>query len=445
MVNKNRISIIPLGCPKNDVDSELIAGAFKKEGYAIEWDKITGETVVINTCGFVKDAIDESLDAIMQSIKAKKEGLIKRVVVTGCLAQRFGEKLSSQLKEVNLFVGVAGFENIPYLLKYPQKRAFIPKTPFTAYPEKLERAAYRSTHSVYLKIADGCSNRCSYCVIPFIKGNLKSRNIQDIIDEARALADRGAVELNLIAQDTMNFGMDRGERELIALLSGLEKIERIKWIRLNYLYPSHITDNFLSFVSESEKIVKYFDVPVQHISDRILKRMNRTTTASDVQQLIKRIKKKIRKPFLRTTVIVGFPGETDEDFNKLLAFFDEYAFHRIGVFPYSQEEPAPASRLKNQVPKEIIIERLNRLNESAQQIMHSLSSDFIDKTYEALIEGTDPDDPSVIMARPWFFAPEIDGYILIYGSTSHAKGQFRKVRITDAVGVDLVGEFAKKV
>jgi ribosomal protein S12 methylthiotransferase len=169
--------------------------------------------------------------------------------------------------------------------------------------------------------------------------------------------------------------------------------------------------------------------------------MNRTMTASDVQQLIKRIKKKIRQPFLRTTVIVGFPGETDEDFDKLLEFFDEYAFHRIGVFPYSREEPAPASRLPNQVPGEIIVERLNRINEDAQKIMLSLSSDFIDKTYDVLIEGTDPDDPSVIMARPWFFAPEIDGYILIYDSGSHAKGQFRKVRITDAVGVDLVGEF----
>ncbi len=443
MTNKNSISIIPLGCPKNDVDSELIAGAFKKAGYSIEWDTIKGETVVINTCGFVQDAIDESLDAIMQAIKAKREGLVKRVVVTGCLAQRFGEKLSSRLKEVDLFVGVAGFEKIPSLLNSHQKHAFIPEKPFTAYPEKLKRVAYRSTHSVYLKIADGCSNRCSYCVIPFIKGNLKSRNRQDIIDEARALADRGAVELNLIAQDTMNFGMDRGEKELIALLSGLEKIDKIKWIRLNYLYPSHITDNFLSFVSESEKIVKYFDMPVQHISDRILKRMNRTMTASDVQQLIKRIKKKIRQPFLRTTVIVGFPGETDEDFNKLLAFFEEYAFHRIGVFPYSPEEPAPASRLKDRIPKEIVLERLNRINENAQKIMHSLSSDFIDKTYDVLIEGTDPDDPSVIMARPWFFAPEIDGYILIYGQGSHAKGQFRKVRITDAVGVDLVCEFTR--
>ena len=445
MTNKKSISIIPLGCPKNDVDSELIAGAFKKAGYAVEWDNIKGETVVINTCGFVKDAIDESLDAILQSIKAKQEGLVKKVVVTGCLAQRFGEKLSSQLKEVDLFVGVSGFENIPSLLNHRQKKEFIQKTPFTAYPEKLERVAYRNTYSAYMKISDGCNNRCSYCVIPLIKGRMISRQRKDIIDEAKALADRGAVELNLIAQDTMNFGIDRGQKELISLLAELEKINGLNWIRLNYLYPSHITEDFLSFVSDSEKIVKYFDMPIQHISGRILKLMNRSTSPDDIKKIVKRVAKYIREPFFRTTVIVGFPGETGDDFNELLAFFDEYAFHRIGVFPYSNEQPAPASRLKDIVPGELILERLNRMNEIAHKIMNEASAGFIGKIYDALIEGTDPSDPSVTLARPWFFAPEIDGYIMLYGSGRPAKGKFRKVRITDAVGVDLTGEFVERV
>ncbi len=445
MTNKKSISIIPLGCPKNDVDSELIAGAFKKAGYAVEWDNIKGETVVINTCGFVKDAIDESLDAILQSIKAKKEGLVKKVVVTGCLAQRFGEKLSSQLKEVDLFVGVSGFENIPSLLNHPQKKEFIKKTPFTAYPERLERVAYRNTYSAYMKISDGCNNRCSYCVIPLIKGKMISRQRKDIVDEAKALADRGAVELNLIAQDTMNFGIDRGQKELISLLAELEKINGFNWIRLNYLYPSHITEDFLSFVSDSEKIVKYFDMPIQHISGRILKLMNRSTTPDDIKKIVKRVAKHIREPFFRTTVIVGFPGETGDDFNELLSFFDEYAFHRIGVFPYSNEQPAPASRLKDIVPGELILERLNRMNEIAHKIMNEASAGFIGKIYDALIEGTDPSDPSVTLARPWFFAPEIDGYIMLYGSGRPAKGKFREVRITDAVGVDLTGEFVERV
>ena len=445
MTNKKSISIIPLGCPKNDVDSELIAGAFKKAGYAVEWDNIKGETVVINTCGFVKDAIDESLDAILQSIKAKQEGLVKKVVVTGCLAQRFGEKLSSQLKEVDLFVGVSGFENIPSLLNHRQKKEFIQKTPFTAYPEKLERVAYRNTYSAYMKISDGCNNRCSYCVIPLIKGKMISRQRKDIIDEAKALAERGAVELNLIAQDTMNFGIDRGQKELISLLAELEKINGLNWIRLNYLYPSHITEDFLSFVSDSEKIVKYFDMPIQHISGRILKLMNRSTSPDDIKKIVKRVAKYIREPFFRTTVIVGFPGETGDDFNELLAFFDEYAFHRIGVFPYSNEQPAPASRLKDIVPGELILERLNRMNEIAHKIMNEASAGFIGKIYDSLIEGTDPSDPSVTLARPWFFAPEIDGYIMLYGSGRPAKGKFRKVRITDAVGVDLTGEFVERV
>ena len=445
MTSKKSISIIPLGCPKNDVDSELIAGAFKKAGYAVEWDTMKGETVVINTCGFVQDAIDESLDAILQSIKAKKEGLVKKVVVTGCLAQRFGEKLSSQLKEVDLFVGISGFENIPGLLDRPQKRTFIPTTPFTAYPEKLERVAYRNAYSAYMKVSDGCNNRCSYCVIPLIKGKMISRQRNAIIDEAKALADRGAVELNLIAQDTMNFGIDRGHKELIPLLAELEKINGLQWIRLNYLYPTHITEDFLSFVSDSEKIVKYFDMPIQHISGRILKLMNRSTTPDEIRNIVERVAKHIREPFFRTTVIVGFPGETSGDFNELLTFFDEYAFHRIGVFPYSNEAPAAASRLKDKVPAEVILERVNRMNEIAHRIMNGASTGFIDRTYNALIEGTDPSDPLVTLARPWFFAPEIDGYIMLYGAGRQEKGQFRKVRITDAVGVDLTGEFADKV
>ncbi len=443
MANKKHISIIPLGCPKNDVDSELIAGAFKKEGYDIEWDKIGGETVVINTCGFIRDAIEESLDTIMQSIKAKKDGAVKRVVVTGCLAQRFGEKLSSQLKEVDLFVGVNGFENIPYLLKHPPKHSPIAKTPLTSYPERLERVAYRNTYSAYIKISDGCSNRCSYCVIPFIKGNMRSRQKEDIVDEAKALADKGAVELNLIAQDTMNFGMDRGQRELISLLKALEKIDRIKWIRLNYLYPSHITEDFISFITDSEKILKYFDMPIQHASDRILRLMNRKTDSNDIKRTIDLIKHRIDVPFLRTTVIVGFPGESDKDFNELLKFFEINPFHRIGVFPYSDEEPAPASRLRNKIPQKTIIERFNIMNEFARKQMRYLSSDSIDKTYEALIEGTDPAEPSVTLARPWFLAPEIDGYIMIYDSDSHAKGKFRNVRITDLIGADFTGEFVQ--
>ncbi len=444
MTDKTTISIIPLGCPKNDVDSELIAGAFKKAGYAVTWDTIKGETVVINTCGFIKEAIDESLDAILQSIKAKKAGLVKKVVVTGCLAQRFGDKLAAQLGDVDLFVGVSGFEHIPELLGRSGRHAAIPELPRTSYPEKLKRVPYRDSSSVYLKISDGCNNRCSYCVIPFIKGGLTSRNQQDIVAEARALARAGAVELNLIAQDTMNYGSDRGHRGLTQLLEALEAIDGIQWIRLHYLYPSHITDEFLSFVAHSTKIVHYFDMPIQHASGSILKRMNRSTQPDDLRKTIDKIVTHIRDPFLRTTVIVGFPGETEDDFGMLLRFFDDHPFHRIGVFPYSSEQPAPASRFHDQVPAAVITERLNRMNERAQTIMHGLSQAFIDKTYDALIEGNDPSDPSVVLARPWFFAPEIDGYIMIYDAAAPAGGPFRKVRITDSVGVDFTGEFTEQ-
>jgi ribosomal protein S12 methylthiotransferase len=470
MSEKRHISIIPLGCPKNDVDSELIAGAFKDAGYSVGWNTLKGDAAVINTCGFVKDAIDESLDAIMEAIEAKKQGYVKRVIVTGCLAQRFGKQLASQLKEVDLFVGVNGFENIPSLMNRRVQKTLISDVPYTAYPENLTRVAYKHPHSVYLKIADGCNNRCSYCVIPYIKGKLKSRNTQDIVKEAKVLANNGAVELNIIAQDTMNFGLDRGKNELIALLSELEKIEGIKWIRLNYLYPSHITNDFLSFISDSEKIVKYFDVPIQHISDRILKSMNRSTTSDDIKRLLDTLNKKIQNPFLRTTIIVGFPGETDDDFNELIEFFNNYCFHRIGVFRYSNEEPAPASRFKNQVPEKVAVERFNRLNEFVNEQMFNLSTDFVNKTYEALIDGVDPDDPSITIARPWFFAPEIDGYIMIYPESYNGKtgitkythkvpkskgmlstvsetsssnlvtGTFKLIKITDAMGVDLIGE-----
>ncbi|MGB9735870.1 MAG: 30S ribosomal protein S12 methylthiotransferase RimO [bacterium] len=461
MNEKKCISIIPLGCPKNDVDSELIAGAFKDAGYNIEWNALKGEAVIINTCGFIKDAIDESLDAIMSSILAKKQGQVKKVIVTGCLAQRFGKQLTSKLKDVDLFLGVNGFESLPSLINNSNVQTLISDTPFTAYPEKHRRVPLKGNHSVYVKIADGCNNRCSYCVIPFIKGGLKSRSIQNILEEARALVDNGAVEVNLIAQDTLNFGIDRGKNQFIELLSGLEKIDGIKWIRLNYLYPSHLTDDIISFIADSDKIVKYFDIPIQHISDRILRLMNRKTTSKDIRQLIETLHKKIKDPFLRTTVIVGFPGESEQDFDLLLKFFDEYPFHRIGVFQYSKEEPAPASRLKNQVSKDTVVKRFNQLSEFSNELMHSLSSRFIDKTYDAIMDGTDPDDPSILLLRTWFLAPEIDGYVMVYPDSSGQKavtgngyavlnpsnnkinlkaGVFKKVRITDAIGADFVGE-----
>lgn len=472
-MTKKHISIIPLGCPKNDVDSELIAGALKKSGYNIEWDNIAGDTVIINTCGFIKDAIDESLDVIMQSIQAKKEGRIRKIVVTGCLPQRFGKELSSRLKDVDLFLGVNGLEDLPGLIKQDTKSGSLVGHAFTSYPEHAERLAYQRTHSVYLKIADGCNNNCSYCVIPFIKGRLKSRKTDDIINEAKALVDKGAVELNIIAQDTLNFGVDRGENGLIRLLSALEKIHDLKWIRLNYLYPSNITDEFLTFIKDSAKVVKYFDMPIQHISDRILKLMNRKTTSDTIKRVIDKIGENIKEPFFRTTVITGFPGETEKDFNELLDFFNAYSFHRIGVFPYSKEEPAAASMLKDQIPQHIITERVNRINDLANKIMNDVSADFIGRTYEALIEGPDPSDPTITLVRPWFFAPEIDGYVLIYPVTperpdsqpiagrhnkirssesptllarrnaadNHTKGQFANIRIIDALGVDLVGEF----
>ncbi len=414
--------------------------AFKKAGFDVAWDEIKGETVVINTCAFIKDAIDESLDAIMASLEAKREGRVKRVVVTGCLAQRFGDKLSSQLKDVDLLIGVNGLERVPGLLAEGKRGNLASRTPFVSYPERLDRVSYKHPHAAYIKIADGCSNRCSYCVIPFIKGDLRSRTVRDVLDEAKRLVDAGAVELNLIAQDTMNFGADRGERELMRLLAALERIDGVAWIRLNYLYPSHITDGFLSFMAGSEKILKYFDVPVQHVSDRVLRLMNRKTDSGGVRRVIETIGKKIKDPFLRTTVIVGFPGETEEDFEKLTSFFNEVPFHRIGIFPYSREEPAPASRLREQVPGRVITERVNALSALADGVMREMSAGFIDGVYAALLEGQDPQDPTITLARPWFFAPEIDGYILLYNKPGKPAGRFVDVRITDAIGPDLTGE-----
>ncbi|MCL5278274.1 MAG: MiaB/RimO family radical SAM methylthiotransferase, partial [Deltaproteobacteria bacterium] len=368
------------------------------------------------------------------------EGRVKRIVVAGCLSQRFGDKLAKQIKEVDLFTGTGRPGDIPSLIGQGRRGASLVSRPSVSYPEAIARYPYGDAHSVYVKIADGCSNRCSYCVIPFIKGGLRSRKTEDVVSEAKALVDRGAVELNIVAQDTLNFGTDRGGSELIGLLSSLEKVRGLRWIRLNYLYPSHITDGLLDFIGGSEKVVEYFDVPIQHISDRILRLMNRTTSSRDIKDTVDRIWKRIKDPFLRTTVITGFPGETEEDFRELMAFFGTHPFHRIGVFPYSREEPAPASRLKDQVPQHTITERLNRMNDLAGGIMLEASSDFVDRTYESLIEGQDPSDQTTTLARPWFLAPEIDGYVLIHGRPAGGKGQFADVRITDAIGVDLVGE-----
>ncbi|MCL4477528.1 MAG: 30S ribosomal protein S12 methylthiotransferase RimO [Deltaproteobacteria bacterium] len=439
-MNKKRVSIIPLGCPKNDVDSELIAGAFKHAGYSISWDAYKSDTVIINTCAFVKDAIEESLDAVMQAIEAKHRGDVKRVVVTGCLPQRFKDALTSRLKEVDLFTGVNGFEDLPALIKDKKTTKSHITAPFTDYPEALSRVLPEHSGSAYIKISDGCNNVCSYCVIPFIKGRLKSRKIDDIVNEVKYLTDNGVQEINLVAQDTMNFGMDKGDNHLIKLLSSLEKIEAIRWIRLNYLHPAHINDAFINHIKDSEKILKYFDVPIQHISDKILKRMNRHTDSNDIKRVIEKINKSIKEPFLRTTVITGFPGETEGDFKQLFKFFNEFPFHRIGVFPYSREEPAPAANMKEQIPDDVIISRVNEFNEFASRVMNAMSESFVGNTYDAIVHGKGHDDNGITLLRPWFFAPEIDGYVMVYNKLHYKPGSFVKVKITDTPGFDLVGE-----
>ena len=431
-----KINIVSLGCPKNQVDSEVILGNLKQS--IVVNNAEDADTIVINTCGFIESAKKESIDTIFEAIRLKteaaKKGIKKEIIVTGCLSERYREELTAAMPEVDSFFGVHEFDKVTERIEGHYQQIL-----FT------ERVLLNQKHYAYLKISEGCNQRCGFCYIPMIRGNLVSKTIEQNCAEAARLAELGVKELICVSQDTSSYGYDmdrsapnlRVNHHLIQLLNRLSTIDGIEWIRVMYLYPSLFSDELIECIAQSPKICKYIDMPVQHVSDSMLKTMRRNTTKKQTTDLLYKIKQRIPDLALRTSMIVGYPGETELDFQELCDFVTEFQFDRLGVFLYSREEGTYAYNLKKQVPEKIKKERYNQLMNLQQTISLSKNMEKIGKTYRVLI---DIKDEGRYIGRTHYDAPEIDNEVIIESDHELAIGTFVSVQITDAAEYDLFGK-----
>jgi ribosomal protein S12 methylthiotransferase len=444
-INQNKVRIISLGCPKNLIDSEVMAGLLNQSGRQLVDRSDLADIVIVNTCAFINPAKEEAIEEILTLAEEKKKNNPRlRIVVAGCLAQRYGRELFAQMPEVDLFVGTGEVGNIvSHINKLDQEKhrreTVITKPDFLMnfqHPRILSTTAA----STYLKISDGCSNCCSYCVIPSIRGAARSRKPDDILGEAEILANRGIKEIIITAQDTTNYGRDlKGRPRLSALLNDMAKIKSVKWIRLLYAHPARVTTDLLETIAANEKICRYIDLPIQHIDDDILKAMNRKVTGAKIKEVIAQARRTIPSIALRTSLIVGFPGETPTRFNRLLDFVNETKFDHLGVFTYSREEGTIAANLKSHVSeKEKERRRETIMNEQAA-ISHTINKTLIGSTQEVLIEGESDRGDYAYMSRCRRQAPEIDGITYIKKSKAQT-GRIVKCKITSADEYDLFGE-----
>jgi len=435
------VGFISLGCSKNLVDTEILIGIFNKKKYNIVNDEKQADIIVINTCGFIESAKEEAINTILEMAEYKKKRC-KALIVMGCLVERYKEELEKAIPEVDLFIKFSEYDNIcEKIEELLDGEAHSIKQDYNRLQNYIERVVTTGSKTAYLRIAEGCSNRCTYCAIPYIRGPLKSRYMEDIILETRHLARQGYKELIVIAQDTTKYGVDLYDKPRFAeLLQKLAQTDGIKWIRFLYAYPETITDELLKIVKENDKICKYFDIPLQHISDPVLKRMNRKSTEEGIKELIAKIKKEIPDAVLRTSLIVGFPGETEEDFEKLYNFVKETKFDKLGVFMYSKEDGTPAEKLPNQVHGNTKKARYNKIMNLQQQISKQNLEKRIGKEYEVLIENISFDGKYLI-GRTNMDVPEMDGVVYIKNTTDKDLiNSFIKCKIVDIRDYDLIAE-----
>lgn len=433
------IGFVSLGCSKNLVDTEMMIGLFKEQEYNIVNNPKEADIILINTCGFIESAKEEAINTILEMAEYKKSRC-KYIIATGCLVKRYKEELEKALPEVDLFISCDSYDEFWKEVEKIIKREEKVSNYSLEYDKRLITTGDKMA---YLKIAEGCSNRCTYCAIPNIRGPFVSRKIEDILKEATLLAKKGIKELIVIAQDTTKYGIDiYGESKLAELLDKLCKIEGIEWIRFLYSYPETITDELINIVKNNDKICKYFDIPIQHISNTVLKRMNRKSNEESIKELMKKIRKEIPEVILRTTVIVGFPGETTEDFDKLYEFIKETKFDKLGAFMYSKEDGTPASRLKEQIHPQTKKSRYNKIMKLQQEISKTNLENKIGKTYKTLIEDVSFDGKYYI-GRTYMDVPDMDGVIFIENEnkTKDKIGQFVNCKITEVRDYDLVGKF----
>jgi len=439
---KKKIGVVSLGCPKNLVDSEIMLGLLQKHEFEITNEKEQAEILIVNTCGFIESAKAESINTILEMAKCK-EGRCELLIVTGCLAERYREEIITQMPEVDAVIGTGNYAEIASVIERAyagEKPVFYGKLDEVDYPANT-RVVSTGKGYAYLKIAEGCDNCCTYCVIPSLRGKYRSRREEDIVREAVSLAQAGVRELIIVAQDTTRYGLDiYGKRSLAGLIGKLGEIEGIEWIRLLYCYPEEIDDQLITEIAKNKKVCKYLDIPIQHISDRILKAMGRRGRSEDIRNLLAGLKEKIPGIVLRTSLIVGFPGEDDSDFNELYEFVKELKFDRLGVFSYSKEENTPAAKMKPQVAKALKQKRNNAIMALQKEINVEKNKARMGKVYKTMVEGISEEDGIFYFGRTYAEAPEIDGKIYFTSHEPLEFGSFVNVRILNTDEYDLIGE-----
>jgi ribosomal protein S12 methylthiotransferase len=441
MKNK-KILFISLGCDKNLVDSEVMLGILADRGFEMTDTEDDADIIIINTCCFINDAKEESINTILEMAEYKKTGPCKALIVTGCLAQRYKQEIVDEIPEVDAVIGTSKYDEIFDAVDQALKGShFLDVDDLDRLPSVPgKRILTTGGHYAHLKIAEGCDKHCTYCIIPKIRGNYRSVPMEQLLAEAASLAEQGVKELILVAQETTLYGVDLyGKKSLHILLKELAKIKGIRWIRILYCYPEEIYPELIETIKNEKKVCHYLDMPIQHASDAILKRMGRRTTKAQLKETVSLLRKEIPDIVLRTTLIAGFPGETQEQHEELMEFVDEMEFERLGVFAYSPEENTPAASMPDQIPEEIKEERRDAILELQQEIAFDKAADMVGRTLYAMIEGKVADEPAYV-ARTYADSPDIDGYVFVNTGEMLMSGDFVKVKITGSAEYDLIGE-----
>jgi ribosomal protein S12 methylthiotransferase len=428
-----------LGCPKNRVDSEVMLGTLAQAGYRLVQEAEAADVVVVNTCGFIESAKEESVDAIVALSELKRTGRCKKLVVTGCLVQRHADELARALPEVDHFLGTGAYADVASVVSDAQARRLVVPDPEFVHSAATPRVSSLPSHTAYLKISEGCDNACAFCIIPKLRGRQRSRPVEDVVAEAEALAARGTIELSLVAQDLTAYGTDLpGRPRLHALLRALAKVEGIRWIRLHYAYPRDVPAALVETIADEPKIVKYLDMPLQHSSDRLLRTMRRGRDSLFLRRLLARLRARVPGIALRTSLIVGLPGETRRDFEDLVRFVEEERFERLGVFEFSAEEGTAAAEMAGQVPRRVKRARFERIMEIQQRISREHQRATIGRRLEVLVEGRAEETEHLLAGRHAQQAPEIDGLTYVNDGVAYP-GEIVTVEVTDASDYDLVG------
>ena len=446
-----KVHFVSLGCPKNLVDSEIMLGHLMKDGYSVTDNSDEADTIVVNTCGFIEDAKRESLSKILEMSEMRKEGKLKQLVVAGCLTQRYKDDLVEGLPEADLFIGSGEFQNIATILKRHEageaKKTFF-NLPTYLQEETTPRVNSQPGYRAYLKISEGCLKRCAFCAIPKIRGNIQSRRLAAIVNEAKLLVAGGVRELNVISHDFTDYGWDLRRKDPSAvedptrLLRALSDVPNIDWVRVLYLYPDGITNEMIELIKSRENLVKYFDMPLQHINNQMLKRMNRHMTREEIMERLAKIRAEIPEAVIRTQFIVGFPGETEEEFQELVAFVREQRFDRVGCFKYSPEDNTAGGKMENQIDQETKDRRHDELMEVQMEISRDKHRAFIGKVVPVLVEGFSEETDLLLQGRMSQQAPDIDGVVLINDGQADV-GEIVMVKITDSMDYDLIGKIVQ--